>query len=102
MTTTVRVNLLSTLLFATLVAGGCSSDPETAKRAFVKSGDQYVADKKYSEAIIQYRNAIQKDPKFGEARQKLADAYVQTGDLQNAGREYLRAADLLALMDALD
>ena len=50
---------------------------------------------RYSEAIIEYRNAVQKDPKSGEARQKLANAYAKVGDTPNAYREYLRAADLL-------
>ena len=44
---------------------------------------------------MQYRNALQQDPRFGEARLKLADAYVQAGDPQSAYREYVRAADLL-------
>ena len=93
---TSRLTHMAAAMTVAIAVVGCSTDPEVAKQAFVKSGDQYVAEKKFSEAVIQYRNAIQKDPKFGEARVKLADAYMQTGDAQNAGREYLRAADLLA------
>jgi putative PEP-CTERM system TPR-repeat lipoprotein len=91
------------LAFAMLVAvavSSCSVDPQTAKLAYVKSGDAYVAEKKYSEAIIQYRNAIQKDARFGEAQVKLAEAYFAAGDNPNGFREYLRAADLLP--DQLD
>ena len=82
-------------LAAVLLAAACGKDPEVAKREFVKSGDAYVAQKKYSEAVIQYRNAVQADARFGEARKKLADAYRNTGDLTNAYRESIRAADLL-------
>src|SRR5262245_20933267 len=84
--------------FAMLVAvavSSCSTDPQTAKLAYVKSGDAYVAEKKYSEAIIQYRNAIQKDPRDGGVRVKLAETYFAAGDNPNGFREYLRAADLL-------
>ena len=47
------------------------------------------------EAIIEYRNAIQIDPLRGDVRLLLADAYIETRDLGNALREYVRAADLL-------
>ena len=95
MTTTSRIRQLVAALAVTVVAVGCAADPESAKQAFVKSGDGYIAEKKFNEAIIQYRNAIQKDPKFGEARRKLAEAYLQSGDIPDATREYVRAADLL-------
>src|SRR6185295_9118343 len=86
---------LAILLAGLVFTAACSTDPEKAKLEYVKSGDAYVAQKKYSEAIIQYRNAIQKDPRFGEARLKLAEAYAASGDAPNAFREYLRAADLM-------
>ena len=35
------------------------------------------------------------DPRFGEARTKLADSYLRTGDIDNAYRQAVRAADLL-------
>jgi tetratricopeptide (TPR) repeat protein len=78
-----------------VVTTGCSKDPEVAKREYVRSGDAFVAKKQYKEAVIEYRNAVQQDSRFGEARAKLADAYFQAGDVENAFREYIRAADLL-------
>ena len=78
-----------------VVAFGCQANPDVAKQEYLKSGDRYVAEKKYSEAIVQYRNALQQDPKFGEARYKLAEAYLKVGDVGDATREYIRAADLL-------
>lgn len=79
----------------TLVAAGCSKDPNVAKQEHFESGERYAAEGKYGEAIIEYRNAVQLDPQFGRARYRLADAYSQTGDLQAAFGEYVRAADLL-------
>lgn len=78
-----------------LSLSACSKDPEVAKREFLQSGDGYVKQEKYAEAIIEYRNAVQQDPRFAEARQKLAEAYLKVGDAANAYREFIRAADLL-------
>ena len=78
-----------------LVGVGCAADPEVAKQEYLKSADAFVAQQKYGEAIVQYRNALQQDPRFGEARLKLAETYVKLGDVRNGGREYIRAADLL-------
>ena len=49
----------------------------------------------YAEAIIEYRNARALDPTSGEARMKLAEAFMQAGDFGNALQEFVRAADLL-------
>ncbi len=78
-----------------LVAVSCTRDPQKLKRQYVASGDKFVAQKNYPEAIIQYRNAVATDARFGEARFKLAEAYSETGDVNSALREYVRAADLL-------
>jgi tetratricopeptide (TPR) repeat protein len=72
-------------------ATGCSTSPSE----HVKKGDAYVAQGKTAEAIIEYRGAVQKMPKSGDTRQKLADAYFKAQDAGNALREYVRAADLL-------
>ena len=66
--------LLAIAVVAT-VAVACSSNPERAKAEYLKSGDTYFAQKKYSEAAVQYRNALQEDPKSGEAHLKLAKSY---------------------------
>jgi Tfp pilus assembly protein PilF len=90
-----RRRLLALVLIAAVTAVGCRTNPDVAKQEYVKSGDRFVEQKKYAEAIVQYRNAVQQDPRFGEARYKLAEAYAKTGDGRNAYREYIRAADLL-------
>jgi tetratricopeptide (TPR) repeat protein len=73
----------------------CAQDPAAAKRQFVAQGDRYLAEKKFPDAILEYRNALRQDAKFGEARLKLADAYLAMGDLRNALGESVRAADVL-------
>ena len=83
---------MSTVL--AVLASACS-DPEAQKQRAFENGNQYFEQKKYAEAIVEYRNAIRVDPRFGEARQKLADAYGFAGNAQAAFAEQIRAADLL-------
>jgi len=83
------------VFLAAAFATSCSTDPDAAKREYLASGDRYLADGKLNEAIVQYRNALQQDPKFGEARYRLAEAYAKSGDIAGAYREHIRAADLL-------
>jgi tetratricopeptide (TPR) repeat protein len=72
----------------------CAVDREAKKRQFLAAGDNFAAQKQLKEALLEYRNAVQLDPMFGEARLKLAAAYEQAGDGASALREYVRAADL--------
>jgi tetratricopeptide (TPR) repeat protein len=88
----IRVCLVAALAIG---AASCSKDVEKMKRDFLASGDRYVAQENYAEAIIQYRNAVALDSSLGPARFKLAEAYAQSGDPRNALREYVRAADLM-------
>lgn len=86
------------IVLATVLAvmvSACSKDPQILKQEHFSRGQDYMAQKKFNEAIIELRNAVQIDARFGEARYQLAEAYAQTGDAENAYREYVRAADLL-------
>jgi tetratricopeptide (TPR) repeat protein len=85
--------LLAVALILSTVA--CGKDPAIAKVEYLKSGDKYAAAGKLPEAIVEYRNAIQKDARYGEAHARLAEALSKTGEAQGAYQEYLRAADLL-------
>jgi len=85
-------------LFAAMLAmplAACKGDPQQTARQALDRGNQHLSQKKIPEAIIEYRRAVQADPRLGVARLKLADAYASTGDGMNALREYVRAADLM-------
>src|SRR5580765_227134 len=87
--------VLVCLTAVAIVSAGCSrGDVEKIKRDYVARGDQYVKDKNADAAIIEYRNAIQRDPRFLEAYQKLTSAYTTKGDFGNALRTAITAADL--------
>src|SRR5262245_8631996 len=78
-----------------VVAVSCRKDPEKLKQEFFASAEKYVAENKYQEAIVQYRNAISTDPRFGEAHYRIAEAFTHEQNLRQALIEYIRAADLM-------
>jgi len=84
-----------TIVLALATAISCAKDPAVAKREHLETGNRYLAQQRYTEAIGAYRLAVRVDPLFADARVKLAEAYEKTGDSANALREYVRAADLL-------
>ena len=71
--------LLVGIVIASAALNGCSRDSEAAKREFVRSGDRLVAEKRYQEAVLAYRNALQRDPRYAEARVKLAETVHAAG-----------------------
>lgn len=81
------------VLLLCLIAA-CAGDPEKRRLAFLKSGDSYFAEGQYNEAILEYLNAVQVNPKDATARVKLAEAYLRLGDGTKALAQYVRAADL--------
>jgi putative PEP-CTERM system TPR-repeat lipoprotein len=88
------IHRASCLLVLALIASGCSS-PEEQKQQHFERGNQYVAEKRDDFAVIEYANAVRIDPKFGEARLKLAETYERMNNLQAAFPEFIRAADEL-------
>jgi tetratricopeptide (TPR) repeat protein len=78
-----------------LLVAGCSRDPNARKQQFFESGNSYFEQAKYEEAAVEYRNAIQIDSAFAQARLKLAESYARMGNVPLALQEYVRAADLL-------
>src|SRR5262245_15769210 len=83
------------LLACSLLALSCAGNPKDLAQQRFTLGEAYFDKKQFNEAIIEYRNALQKQPTHAQARLKLARAYVALDDYGNAYREYLRAADLL-------
>jgi putative PEP-CTERM system TPR-repeat lipoprotein len=80
---------------ALALAVGCAKDPQLSKQEHLKRGDAYAREKKFQEAIVEYRSALQADPKYAEAFVGLGEAYIAIGDIKTALASYTRAADLL-------
>lgn len=69
-----RIRHVGTLFLAALMASSCSN-PETEKIRHLERGNQYAAEKRDQFAVVEYASAVKIDPKFGEARFKLAETY---------------------------
>lgn len=67
----------------TVILAGCSRNPDVAKRKYLESGNKYMDQQKYDAAAIQFKKAIQIDPKFAEAHFQLAQADLK---LEKNGR----------------
>jgi tetratricopeptide (TPR) repeat protein len=84
------VVLLSVLAFVS-----CNRDPNVAKRRYLENGNKYFDPGKYKEARIMYRNALQKDLRYGPAHYRLALAEIKLGMTPQAVGSLRRAVDLL-------
>lgn len=84
--------LIACLLLAALT--GCSRDPNARKQKYFDSGEKYFAQGKYREAVIQFSNSVQIDPRFAQGHAELAQAYLKLGDTQRAYNELSRTLEL--------
>src|SRR5437588_11950835 len=85
--------ILSALLAVALLAG-CSRDPNDRKQKYLESGNRYFQKQDYRAASIQFRNAIQIDPKYSDAHFQLALADLQLRDWRSDYAELTRTIDL--------
>jgi tetratricopeptide (TPR) repeat protein len=77
-----------------VAVAGCG-DPETRRKKYMASGDEYMKQGDFAAAIIQYSNAVANVPKYGEGHLKLAEAYLANNQIKAAFPEFVRASDLL-------
>ncbi|MGA8270965.1 MAG: tetratricopeptide repeat protein, partial [Candidatus Sulfotelmatobacter sp.] len=94
MSRSVVVRLFLVGFVITALFTGCSRDPNVRKQKYLESGDRYFDKAKYSEAAIQYANALQLDSRFAQAHYKLGETYLKLGDGNRAVQELSRAVDL--------
>jgi tetratricopeptide (TPR) repeat protein len=73
---------------AAMVLSSCSLDPNVRKQKYFQSGKQYFDKGKYSEASIQFNNAIRIDAGFADAHLQLAETYLKLQQSERAEQEY--------------
>src|SRR5271165_3201506 len=76
-----------------LTFAGCRANPEKAKKKYFDSGMKYMDDKQYEAAMIQFKKAVQKDPKYSEAYFQLATASWKLEHWGEGFRYMLQAVD---------
>jgi len=91
-----RLRALLAVLLACMVAlaASCTS-PEKAKAEHLRQGEAFLKDRRWQEASIEFRNAIQIDDNLAAAHWGLARAYEQLG----RGNEYIEELQRTVKLD---
>jgi tetratricopeptide (TPR) repeat protein len=88
------IRVLSLVLFVLASFVSCSRDPNVAKKHYLETGNKYFDKKNYKAAVIMYRNALEKDKRFGPAYYKLALAQLELGQISSAINSLRRSVEL--------
>ncbi|HXT63342.1 MAG TPA: tetratricopeptide repeat protein [Pyrinomonadaceae bacterium] len=84
---------LFVVLIAAFILGACTT-PEKAKAQHVARGQALLKDKKFQEAALEFRSALQIDEKLADAHWGLANAYEGLLRYQEAFDEMRQTAEL--------
>ncbi|WP_321390955.1 XrtA/PEP-CTERM system TPR-repeat protein PrsT [uncultured Desulfuromusa sp.] len=74
--------LILLIFFFVVSCGGQS------KEELLQEGNRLSTEGNYRGAVVLYKNALEKDVNFLDARIGLADAYLNSGDFDRAGKEF--------------
>jgi putative PEP-CTERM system TPR-repeat lipoprotein len=90
------IRTVATVFGAILLANGglAACTKMQSSEAFVEEAKKYQQKGDSKAAVIQLKNAIQKNPDDSEARYLLASIYNDTGDPHSAEKEFRKALDL--------
>ena len=88
--------LLSGLLMlaAALATGGCDRAQRYTDQEYVQKAKDFQAQGNLASALIELKNALQKNPKNSEARWRLAEIYISQGLGEPAENELKKAREL--------
>src|SRR5512141_1605465 len=81
------------LLLACFLLVACGG-PEAKKAKFLKRGKEYYAKGDFVRAGLEFKNAIQIDPKYAEAYYRLGLSQLSRADIRGAYGSLSRATDL--------
>jgi tetratricopeptide (TPR) repeat protein len=85
------------VLSAVLGIVSCRTDPDVAKKRYLESGNRYYDKAKYKEARIMYKDALQKDKRYGPAWYRLGLTALKLGTHGEAVSSLRRAVELLPM-----
>jgi tetratricopeptide (TPR) repeat protein len=84
---------VSLIVFA-LGCVACATSPQAKEARFLKRGQALIAQKEYSRAILEFRNAVTAVPHDAEPYYQLGMAYLGSGDPASAAKSFERATTL--------
>jgi tetratricopeptide (TPR) repeat protein len=83
------------VLLALICLSGCGWNPLGSKTEYVRRGRDFAAQGKLDDAAFQYRKALQKDPKYGEAWLRYGQLLASQNKTAEAFSSLSRATELL-------
>ena len=92
-----RLNPLLCSLIAfcfVFVSSGCQGNKDKKKERFLASGQEYFEQEKYPEAMIQFKNAVQLDPRSAIGYYRLGLTYLKLGRGPDAFSAFQRSVDV--------
>ncbi|MFY9852343.1 MAG: tetratricopeptide repeat protein [Terracidiphilus sp.] len=72
----------------------CSMDPGVRKQKYFEEGQNYFKKGQFSEAAIEFTNAVKIDPGFADAHFQLAESYLRIGQQGRAYQELVLTTEL--------
>jgi tetratricopeptide (TPR) repeat protein len=87
-----RAALVAAALLGAVTLAACGG---TTAEEHLARGDAYAKERKYPEAIVEYRRAVQENARLGTAHFKLGRSYEALESYGHAAQAYMQAADLL-------
>src|SRR2546422_1667955 len=91
------ITVIAVSLTLILAFGGCSQSPEAKKAKHRERAITYFDKGQYHEAVIEFKNVVQLDPKDADGHYRLALTYLKFGDiphLQAAFMELTKTVEL--------
>ena len=79
---------------AALTAGGCSQSPQAKEAKYLDKGKKAFQQKNYAVAVLQFKNAMQAQPRDAEPYFQLGLAYLAGGDYATAASAFQKAIEL--------
>ena len=77
------ITVIAVSLTLILAFGGCSQSPEAKKAKHRERAITYFDKGQYHEALIEFKNVVQIEPKDADAHYRLAQTYLKIGGLPN-------------------
>src|SRR5947208_16519062 len=89
-----RLAGLCLVVLAAIFVLACTRDPNKLRAKHLDQGEKYFKAGKVQEAVLEFRNAVQADPKSADAHYLLGRGYVALRNIDAAYRELNEAVSL--------
>ena len=89
-----RGNVSTLCLAAILLLSGCSQSPQAKEAKYLEKGKKAYQEKNYAVAIIQFKNAVEAQPRDAEPYYQLGLAYLGATDYNTAASYFQKATEL--------